>query len=92
MAVESIITWGEAAGVADMTQDMARAIAADVTYRLRQTLSVSTITMCVISRIRTSCQTKSSNTVVRLTVEMDSVCHVPLISIPVAISGINLHV
>lgn len=41
VAVESIITWGEAAGVADLPQDLARVIAADVTYRLRQTLSVS---------------------------------------------------
>ncbi|XP_071515607.1 TAF6-like RNA polymerase II p300/CBP-associated factor-associated factor 65 kDa subunit 6L isoform X1 [Panulirus ornatus] len=40
VAVESVITWGEAAGVADISQDMARAIAADVTYRLRQTLNV----------------------------------------------------
>uniref|UniRef100_A0A0P4W069 TATA box binding protein associated factor (TAF) histone-like fold domain-containing protein n=1 Tax=Scylla olivacea TaxID=85551 RepID=A0A0P4W069_SCYOL len=40
VAVESIITWGEAAGVADLPQDLARVIAADVTYRLRQTLSV----------------------------------------------------
>lgn len=40
VAVESIITWGEAVGVADLPQDLARSIAADVTYRLRQTLSV----------------------------------------------------
>ncbi|KAG7156937.1 TAF6-like RNA polymerase II p300/CBP-associated factor-associated factor 65 kDa subunit 6L [Homarus americanus] len=40
VAVESVITWGEAAGVADISQDMARAIAADVTYRLRQSLNV----------------------------------------------------
>lgn len=41
VAVESIITWGEAAGVADLPQDIAKALAADVTYRLRQTLSVN---------------------------------------------------
>lgn len=41
IAVESVITWGEAVGVADLPQETARAIAADVTYRLRQTLHVS---------------------------------------------------
>ncbi|KAK8750405.1 hypothetical protein OTU49_014814, partial [Cherax quadricarinatus] len=40
VAVESVITWGEAAGIADISQDLARSIAADVTYRLRQTLNV----------------------------------------------------
>ncbi|KAK4310028.1 hypothetical protein Pmani_018383 [Petrolisthes manimaculis] len=40
VAVESIITWGEAAGVSDLPQDIAKVIAADVTYHLRQTLSV----------------------------------------------------
>lgn len=38
--MESIITWGESAGVVDLPQDIARAIAADVTYRLRQSLNV----------------------------------------------------
>ncbi|CAL4061022.1 unnamed protein product, partial [Meganyctiphanes norvegica] len=41
IAVESILMWGEAEGVPDLPQETARAIAADVTYRIRQVLSVS---------------------------------------------------
>ncbi|KAK7083250.1 hypothetical protein SK128_018708 [Halocaridina rubra] len=39
IAVESILTWGEAAGIVDLPQDVARAVAADVTYRLRHSLN-----------------------------------------------------
>ncbi|XP_068220491.1 TAF6-like RNA polymerase II p300/CBP-associated factor-associated factor 65 kDa subunit 6L isoform X1 [Palaemon carinicauda] len=40
IAVESIITWGESVGIVDLSQEVARAIAADATYRLRQSLNV----------------------------------------------------
>ena len=43
IAVESIITWGESGGVVDLPQETARAIAADATYRLRQSLNVCTV-------------------------------------------------
>ena len=41
VAQESIITWAETVGIADLSPEISRLLASDVTYRLRQALHTS---------------------------------------------------
>ncbi|XP_018014233.1 TAF6-like RNA polymerase II p300/CBP-associated factor-associated factor 65 kDa subunit 6L [Hyalella azteca] len=54
MAQESIATWGEAAGIADLSPDICSLLASDVTYRLRQVLYNATHHLHACKRQRLS--------------------------------------
>lgn len=54
VAQESIITWAEAVGIADLTPDISRLLSSDVTYRLRQVLHTASQNLHACKRHRLS--------------------------------------